>query len=51
MFQEHVFRYRKAANRKEVAKGKSWLAQEAYTLGLVDEITHSDEYLARIMQR
>ena len=44
-FKMHVQAYRPKLDIEEVATGEYWLAQQAQTLGLVDTLMTSDDYL------
>jgi len=45
LFKEHVQRYRPQVDVGRVATGEYWLGERALGLGLVDDLTTSDDYL------
>jgi serine protease SohB len=45
IFKQSILQYRPDLDMKKVATGEHWLAVQAKTLGLVDEILTSDDYL------
>ena len=47
MFKEFVGRHRPVLDIEAVATGESWLGQRALDLGLVDELTTSEEYIVK----
>ncbi|MBF0236762.1 MAG: protease SohB [SAR324 cluster bacterium] len=44
-FKSHIKEYRPQVNIEEIATGEYWLASQAKSMGLVDEIMTSDDYL------
>lgn len=44
-FQDHVLKFRPNIDVDKVATGEHWLAIDALNLGLIDEISTSDEYI------
>ena len=46
-FKDFVRENRPALDIEKVANGDTWLGREALTLGLVDELATSDDYLFR----
>lgn len=46
LFKAHVAEHRPALDIERVATGEAWHGRQAIDLGLVDEITTSDEYIA-----
>jgi serine protease SohB len=45
LFRDHVSKHRESVNIDEVSSGEHWSAIRAKSLGLVDEITTSEEYM------
>lgn len=50
MFKSFVGQYRPKLNMSEVATGEYWYGEKALSLGLVDEIKTSDEYILSLTQ-
>ncbi len=46
LFKNHVAKYRPNIDIDKVATGEFWLASDAIKLGLVDELTTSDDYIS-----
>lgn len=44
-FKQHVYTYRPQLQIEKVATGEHWLAKDGLTLGLIDELKTSDEWL------
>jgi len=51
LFKRHIARFRPALDIEKVATGEHWYGQEALTLGLVDKIATSDDYLMQARER
>ncbi|NGX15065.1 protease SohB [Wenzhouxiangella sp. XN24] len=49
LFQEMVARYRPDLDMERVATGEHWYGSRALELGLVDELSTSDDWLARLI--
>ncbi|MCF6764461.1 protease SohB [Thiotrichales bacterium 19S3-7] len=45
LFKKHIQSFRSQLDVEKVATGEYWLGDDAYQLGLVDEISTSDDYL------
>jgi len=50
LFKAHVVKYRPSLDVERVATGEHWYGQEALTLGLVDRVSTSDDYLRELGQ-
>ncbi len=50
-FKEEVSRYRPKLDIENLATGEYWLASDAKERGLIDEISTSSEYLAKILDK
>lgn len=51
LFKGHIARFRPSLDIEKVATGEHWYGQEALTLGLVDKIATSDDYLMQARER
>ena len=51
LFKQHVHSFRPKMNLKKVATGEYWEGLKALELGLVDEISTSDEYLLKLSKK
>ena len=51
LFKGHIARFRPTLDIEKVATGEHWYGQEALTLGLVDRIATSDDYLMQARER
>jgi serine protease SohB len=49
IFKDFVLRARPSLNIEEVATGETWLGTQAITVGLVDEVTTSDELILKAL--
>ncbi|MCF6767674.1 protease SohB [Thiotrichales bacterium 19S11-10] len=45
LFKQHIQKFRPMLNIEKVATGEFWLGEDACQLGLVDEVSTSDDYL------
>jgi serine protease SohB len=51
LFKQSILQYRPNLDIQKVATGEHWLALQAFTLKLVDEIQTSDDYLANLAEK
>ena len=51
LFKEHIKKFRPKLNMKKIATGETWEGIKALEVGLVDEISTSDEYLLNLSKK
>ena len=51
LFKDHIQKFRPSLNMKKVATGETWEGIKALEVGLVDEISTSDDYLLNLSKK
>ncbi len=51
LFKDHIKKFRPKLNMKKIATGETWEGIKALEVGLVDEISTSDEYLLNLSKK
>ena len=51
LFKDHIKKYRPSLDMKKIATGETWEGIKALEVGLVDEISTSDEYLLNLSKK
>ena len=51
LFKDHIKKFRPSLNIKKIATGETWEGIKALEVGLVDEISTSDEYLLNLSKK
>ncbi|MCG6871306.1 MAG: protease SohB [Gammaproteobacteria bacterium] len=51
LFKQHVAQHRPDLDMEKVATGETWYGQRAIEVGLVDDLTTSDDYLVRAAEK
>ena len=51
LFKDHIKKFRPSLDMKKIATGETWEGIKALEVGLVDEISTSDEYLLNLSKK